>query len=104
DRELLSAYLEWGSTVENLRDLLLKCARADAQVQRHYDPESALAVLESVRATASPASALGACDELREPAGKIMKWAAGPAAAAPIAALIEAFKQMPLDEAIAAEL
>src|SRR6185436_1951110 len=34
DRELLSAYLEWGSTVENLRDLLLKCARADARVPR----------------------------------------------------------------------
>jgi exodeoxyribonuclease V beta subunit len=51
DRELLSAYLEWGGTVDNLRDLLLKCARADARVTRRFDADRAIAVMDNLRAT-----------------------------------------------------
>jgi exodeoxyribonuclease V beta subunit len=49
DRDLLEAYLQTGSTVENLRDLLLKCARADARVPRRFDAERARAVAELLR-------------------------------------------------------
>jgi exodeoxyribonuclease V beta subunit len=49
DRELLAAYLESGNTVENLRDLLLKCARADARAPRRFDPERALAAAAALR-------------------------------------------------------
>jgi ATP-dependent exoDNAse (exonuclease V) beta subunit len=51
DRELLSAYLEWGGTVDNLRDLLLKCARADTRVTRRFDADRAIAVMDNLRAT-----------------------------------------------------
>ncbi len=49
DRDLLSAYLQWGKTVDSLRDLLLKCARTDARVPRHFDPERALIVMSALR-------------------------------------------------------
>jgi exodeoxyribonuclease V beta subunit len=49
DRELLEAYLEAGSTVENLRDLLLRCARADARVPRRFDPQPVLAIADALR-------------------------------------------------------
>jgi exodeoxyribonuclease V beta subunit len=51
DRELLAAYLESGKTVDNLRDLLLKCARADARAPRGYDPDRAMEALAQLRAT-----------------------------------------------------
>ncbi|HTL36675.1 MAG TPA: 3'-5' exonuclease, partial [Kofleriaceae bacterium] len=139
DKELLAAYLEWGGTVDNLRDLLLKCIRADARVPRTYDPERALEVLAELRKNlgtqeqrdtflnatnwsrgrtyagdwvdavgrvldrasgAEPAIALAACDELRDAAAKIVKYAKGPAATA----LTESMKVMSLKEAIAGEL
>ncbi|HSD90891.1 MAG TPA: UvrD-helicase domain-containing protein, partial [Kofleriaceae bacterium] len=138
DRELLAAYLEWGGTVDNLRDLLLRCARADARAPRRFDPDRAHAVMDSLRATLGTAeqrdqlmhatnwkgkqryapdwlgtigraiersgdgaSVLGACDELRGAALTMVKYLPGTPAAA---ALTEAIKLMPLDEAIAAEL
>lgn len=139
DRDLLAAYLEWGGTVDNLRDLLLKCARADARVARRFDPERAFAVMNALRATlgtqaqrdqlmhatnwkgqqryvpgwlatvataieratAAPASILGACDKLRGDGAKIAKYAGATPAGR---ALLDAIKLMPLDEAIAAEL
>ena len=50
DRELLAAYLEWSGTVDNLRDLLLKCARADAQPPRRFDADEALEIWAALRA------------------------------------------------------
>ncbi|HUS30179.1 MAG TPA: UvrD-helicase domain-containing protein [Kofleriaceae bacterium] len=139
DKELLAAYLEWGKTVDNLRDLLLKCARADARPRRSLDPQRAVEVLGQLRAmlgtadererflhTTSwgrgqryaadwvdeagrvldrargddPAVALAACDELRDVAEKIVKYAKGPVANT----LIESMKVMSLGEAIASEL
>ena len=41
DRDLLSAFLQTDRTVEHLRDLLLKCARADAPLRRQLDPAAA---------------------------------------------------------------
>ncbi|MBA3464130.1 MAG: UvrD-helicase domain-containing protein [Deltaproteobacteria bacterium] len=41
DRELLSAFLQTGRTVEHLRDVLLKCARADAPLRRQLNPAAA---------------------------------------------------------------
>lgn len=49
DRELLAAYLEFGRTVDQLRALLLKCARADALPARRYDPDRALAIVDALR-------------------------------------------------------
>ena len=48
DRELLAAYLESGDTVDNLRDLLLKCARVDARPPRRFDPARAQQVAETL--------------------------------------------------------
>jgi exodeoxyribonuclease V beta subunit len=53
DQELLSAYLEWGKNIDNLRDLLLKCARADARVPRRYDPQRAAAIRDALAAAFS---------------------------------------------------
>ena len=39
DRDLLAAYLETGKTIDDLRTLLLGCARADAEVRRNANPE-----------------------------------------------------------------
>ena len=50
DRELLAAYLEAGDTVDKLRDLLLKCARADARAPRRFDPTHAQQVADGLRA------------------------------------------------------
>ncbi|HSN26303.1 MAG TPA: UvrD-helicase domain-containing protein, partial [Kofleriaceae bacterium] len=50
DRELLGAYLQSGKTVDNLRDLLLQCARTDAEPRRTFDPEAALRIVEAVQA------------------------------------------------------
>ncbi|HEY5944506.1 MAG TPA: UvrD-helicase domain-containing protein, partial [Kofleriaceae bacterium] len=143
DRELLGAYLESGSSVDNLRDLLLKCARADARVPRRFDPARAVAVADSLRAVLGtpeqrervlhdvnwkgqqrnavnwldtigdalgrigehPASVLGACDMLREHAGKLVKYTATSAPHADAsAALRDVIRMMPLDEAVASEL
>lgn len=143
DRELLAAYIETGGTVDNLRDLLLKCARADARVPRRFDPQRArdvaavlvrelgtqdqrdavlhgvswkgkqryapdwLATIEHALAFIGddPTTVLGACDLLREDAGKLLKYtSASPAHAAVTAALRDAIGLMPLDEAIASEL
>jgi exodeoxyribonuclease V beta subunit len=41
DRDLLGAYLTTGKTVEDLRKLLLQCARADAELRRQLDPDVA---------------------------------------------------------------
>ena len=43
DRDLLSAYLQTGKTVDALRKLLLGCARTGAELRRHLDPETARA-------------------------------------------------------------
>jgi exodeoxyribonuclease V beta subunit len=50
DRELLAAYLELGGTVDTLRDLLLRCARADARVPRRFDATRAQAVATALGA------------------------------------------------------
>jgi exodeoxyribonuclease V beta subunit len=50
DRELLAAYLEWGGTVDKLRDLLLRCARADARAPHHFDRAHAISVAAGLRA------------------------------------------------------
>ena len=143
DRELLAAYLEWGGTVDKLRDLLLRCARVDAKVPRAFDPAHALAVRDALRATLGtveqrervlhdvnwkgqqryaggwlatigraldrmndhPASVLGATDEMRDYAIKLLKYtSSSPAFAAASAAVRDAARLMPLDEAIASEL
>jgi exodeoxyribonuclease V beta subunit len=49
-RELLAAYLEWGNTVDKLRDLMLSCVRADATVTRRYNPLAAQAAGAKLRA------------------------------------------------------
>ena len=49
DRELLAAYLEADGTVDKLRDLLLRCARADAVPPRQFDPAHAREVGEVLR-------------------------------------------------------
>src|SRR5262249_11212219 len=50
DRELLAAYLEAGETVDKLRDLLLRCARADARAPRRFDAAHATAIGDALRA------------------------------------------------------
>ncbi len=50
DRELLAAFLETEKSVDDLRDLLLACARADATSRRGYDPEGAAIAGASLRA------------------------------------------------------
>lgn len=144
DQDLLAAYLEWGGTVDTLRDLLLKCARADARAPRNFDRAHALDVAEAMRASygtqdlcdqllrslplkgqeprwvptwldaicsalartaGDPARILGACDEIREDAKKLYERVAkSPAHAAAAAALRDAIRLMPLDEAVASEL
>ncbi|HEY5920566.1 MAG TPA: UvrD-helicase domain-containing protein [Kofleriaceae bacterium] len=52
DSELLAAYLEWGGTVDTvyaLRELLLRCARADARVPRRFDPLRAQTAATALR-------------------------------------------------------
>ena len=49
DRELLAAYLETEKSVDELRDLLLACARADATPRRGFDPEAATLAADSLR-------------------------------------------------------
>ncbi|MGE3458673.1 MAG: UvrD-helicase domain-containing protein, partial [Kofleriaceae bacterium] len=39
DRELIAAYLESERTVDDLRKMLLQCARADATVRQRFDPD-----------------------------------------------------------------
>ncbi len=144
DQELLSAYLEWGGNVDGLRELLLKCARADARAPRQFDPAHALEVAAKLRAVFgteeqceqllrtlplkgvevryapswvktvanaigrvgdAPAPALGACDAMREDAKKLYERVAkSQAHAAAAAALRDAIRLMPLDEAVASEL
>ncbi len=53
DRDLLSAYLEWGKTVDHLRALLLKCVRVDAPSQRRYSPLAAASIGLRLRAAFS---------------------------------------------------
>ncbi len=144
DRDLLAAYLEWGGTIDNLRDLLLRCARADAKAPHRFDPQRALDVAKELRAAfgtreqceqllhalplrgndprwvpgwldtvcsalartaGDPARILGACDYMREDAKKLVERVAkSPAHASAAAALRDAIRMMPLDEAVAAEL
>ncbi|HEV7558691.1 MAG TPA: UvrD-helicase domain-containing protein, partial [Kofleriaceae bacterium] len=40
DRELLSAFLESGRTVDQLRELMLRCARVHAPTRRRFEPEA----------------------------------------------------------------
>ena len=47
-RELLAAFLESGHTVDQLRDLLLGCARANALPPRLLDPDSARAAAAAI--------------------------------------------------------
>jgi len=49
DVELLEAYLEWGKTVDHLRDLLLKCARLDGRVPRRFAPAEVEATVATLR-------------------------------------------------------
>ena len=61
DRDLLSAYLSRGDTVDKLRALLLACARKDAPPRAAYTAEHALALGEQLRmcfATADARDAL----------------------------------------------
>jgi exodeoxyribonuclease V beta subunit len=57
DRDLLSAFLQTNRTIEHLRDLLLKCARADAPLRRQLDPTAAR------KAVADLYASLGAGDQ-----------------------------------------
>jgi exodeoxyribonuclease V beta subunit len=57
DRELLAAYLEAGHTVDQLRALLLACARADATPPRRVDPAHARAVGDALVAAFGTAEA-----------------------------------------------
>ncbi len=50
DRELLAAYLDRGSTVDQLRQLLLQCTRADAKPRTAFDPARASALGDDLRA------------------------------------------------------
>lgn len=50
DRDLLAAYLSTGKKVDDLRKLLLGCARADAQVRRLLDADSARDVATELHA------------------------------------------------------
>ncbi|MBL9017506.1 MAG: UvrD-helicase domain-containing protein [Myxococcales bacterium] len=50
DRELLSAFLQSNRTIEQLRDMLLACARADAPLRRQLDPAAARAAVGKVYA------------------------------------------------------
>lgn len=50
DRDLLSAFLQTDRTVEHLRELLLKCARADAPLRRQLDPAAARAAVADLYA------------------------------------------------------
>ena len=50
DRDLLGAYLQTDKTVEQLRKLLLQCARADAPVRRQLDPDTAQRVVRDLNA------------------------------------------------------
>ena len=54
DRELLRAYLEWGKTVDHLRDLLLKCTRGDADMPRRFQPLAVQACVARLRTAFSP--------------------------------------------------
>jgi exodeoxyribonuclease V beta subunit len=51
DRELLAAFLETDRTVDRLRDVLLRCARAgvDARIRRRLDPEAVQRAAELLR-------------------------------------------------------
>ena len=49
DRELLAAFLETEKSVDDLRDLLLACARADATSRRGFDAEAAMFASGSLR-------------------------------------------------------
>lgn len=49
DRDLLQAFLETEKSVDDLRDLLLACARADATPRRGFDPELAIIAGQSLR-------------------------------------------------------
>jgi len=51
ERGLLGAYLTTGKTTENLRDVLLACARAgdEARVYRSYDPEAVTKAVAGLR-------------------------------------------------------
>ena len=49
DRDLLSAYLSRGDTVDKLRTLLLACARKDAPPRATYAPAAALELGESLK-------------------------------------------------------
>jgi len=51
DRELLAAFLESGRSVDDLRDLLLRCARANAQTRWRFDPEAVRATAAALYAT-----------------------------------------------------
>ncbi len=57
DRDLLSAFLQTDRTVDHLRELLLKCARADAPLRRQLDPAAARAAVADLYA------ALGRTDQ-----------------------------------------
>ncbi len=150
DRELLAAHLEWGGTVDTLRELLLKCARVDAKPPRRFDRDRALqigtalarefgaaeqrarmlhalplkgndaryvpgwfdmvgdAVARMMKGGAiDPAAVLGACAKLRveERGAKLAdRIARAPAYATAEAALRDAIRMMPLEEAVASEL
>ncbi|MEP6863751.1 MAG: UvrD-helicase domain-containing protein [Deltaproteobacteria bacterium] len=49
DRDLLSAYLTRGDTVDKLRTLLLACARKDAPSRASYTPDAAAELGESLK-------------------------------------------------------
>src|SRR4029079_11446082 len=48
DRELLSAYLMTGKTVDDLRKLLLQCARADARLRPTLDDGQIRDIIQNV--------------------------------------------------------
>ncbi len=51
DRDLLSAFLQTNRTIEHLRELLLRCARADAPLRRQLDPAAARTAVATLYAT-----------------------------------------------------
>jgi exodeoxyribonuclease V beta subunit len=51
DRDLLGAFLESDRSVEDLRDLLLRCARANAHARKRFDPDAVRATAQTLYAT-----------------------------------------------------
>jgi exodeoxyribonuclease V beta subunit len=57
DRDLLAIYLERGDTIDQLRDLLLQCARSQGVPRRRFDPDHAASLAAALQARLGTAEA-----------------------------------------------